>query len=290
MGVGGVASARGGIVQRSDGPGGHDHAKHEGAKAPKGQAGAGVAALGGGGSIASALAQLTSAVAALTSALGVAGGGPTQVAGANGGPAGAPPVPPGGGDGAAAGCTCSSSGSGAEGASGAKGAKGAPEAKPAKDDKPRGTPKAQEQAGGGQDASKYASPKSASGSPQKLAGETSHANLQPKALQVLSAAHAAGLKLISGHRPGDDGGHGNGTAVDVANVPGGSKQGSPEMQQFAEAMRAAGKAGDPTVGYVIYQQKIASARDNWEWRPMEDRGSNTANHFDHVHVSTDPGR
>jgi hypothetical protein len=107
---------------------------------------------------------------------------------------------------------------------------------------------------------------------------------------VLSAAHAAGLKLISGARPGESQGHGDGSAVDVSNVPGGSKQESAEMEQFAEAMRAAGKAGDPTIGYVIYRQRIASARDGWAWRPMEDRGSNTQNHFDHVHVSTDPNR
>lgn len=125
---------------------------------------------------------------------------------------------------------------------------------------------------------------------RKLPGESSHAGLTPKAQGILGSAQAAGLKLISGLRAGEKLGHGNGSAVDVSNVPGNSRSGSPEMRAFAESVRAAGKAGDPDVGYVIYQQKIASARDGWAWRPMEDRGSNTANHFDHVHVSTDPNR
>jgi hypothetical protein len=41
------------------------------------------------------------------------------------------------------------------------------------------------------------------------------------------------------------------------------------------------------VSYVIYSQKIWSVERSGEgWRPMEDRGSTTANHYDHVHVTT----
>lgn len=41
------------------------------------------------------------------------------------------------------------------------------------------------------------------------------------------------------------------------------------------------------VSYVIYSQNIWSVERGGEgWRPMEDRGSTTANHYDHVHVST----
>lgn len=39
--------------------------------------------------------------------------------------------------------------------------------------------------------------------------------------------------------------------------------------------------------YVIWRQRINSF-DGRGWRPMEDRGSPTANHMDHVHVSFDP--
>ena len=40
------------------------------------------------------------------------------------------------------------------------------------------------------------------------------------------------------------------------------------------------------VSYVIYSQNIWSVERGGEgWRPMENRGSTTANHYDHVHVS-----
>ncbi len=41
------------------------------------------------------------------------------------------------------------------------------------------------------------------------------------------------------------------------------------------------------VSYVIYSQHIWSVERGGEgWRPMSDRGSVTANHYDHVHVTT----
>ena len=39
------------------------------------------------------------------------------------------------------------------------------------------------------------------------------------------------------------------------------------------------------IEYVIYRQRINFGQG---WEPMEDRGSITQNHFDHVHVSFDP--
>ena len=41
------------------------------------------------------------------------------------------------------------------------------------------------------------------------------------------------------------------------------------------------------VKYVIWRQRINFGDG---WKPMEDRGGATANHFDHVHVSFDRGR
>lgn len=38
-----------------------------------------------------------------------------------------------------------------------------------------------------------------------------------------------------------------------------------------------------SVKYVIWRQRIAYPGGGW--KPMEDRGSATANHFDHVHIS-----
>lgn len=43
------------------------------------------------------------------------------------------------------------------------------------------------------------------------------------------------------------------------------------------------------VTYVIWRQRLWSAgRADEGWRPMADRGSPTANHYDHVHVSFAP--
>ena len=43
--------------------------------------------------------------------------------------------------------------------------------------------------------------------------------------------------------------------------------------------------GEHNVKYVIWRQRIASASTGWKWKKMEDRGSSTANHMDHPHVS-----
>ena len=46
-------------------------------------------------------------------------------------------------------------------------------------------------------------------------------------------------------------------------------------------------AGALGVSEVIYAQRIWTVERSGEgWRPMEDRGSTTANHYDHVHVTT----
>ena len=42
-------------------------------------------------------------------------------------------------------------------------------------------------------------------------------------------------------------------------------------------------AQDFAVSYVIWEQQIAE-QPKFEWQPMEDRGSPTQNHFDHVHA------
>ncbi|MCZ2838965.1 hypothetical protein O2V61_16200, partial [Modestobacter sp. VKM Ac-2985] len=42
------------------------------------------------------------------------------------------------------------------------------------------------------------------------------------------------------------------------------------------------------VDYIIWQQRILSS-PNGSWKPMADRGSVTANHFDHPHVNYQAG-
>jgi uncharacterized protein YraI len=75
-----------------------------------------------------------------------------------------------------------------------------------------------------------------------------------------------------------DGEHAQGLAVDIM-VSG------DRGWQVAEFVRS--HYSDLGVSYIIYSQRIWSVERSGEgWRGMEDRGSATANHYDHVHVTT----
>ncbi len=75
-----------------------------------------------------------------------------------------------------------------------------------------------------------------------------------------------------------DGEHAQGIAVDI--MTSGAR--GWEIAEFVRANYAA-----LGVSYVIYSQKIWSVERSGEgWRGMPDRGSTTANHYDHVHVTT----
>ena len=77
---------------------------------------------------------------------------------------------------------------------------------------------------------------------------------------------------------GGGGDHALGRAVDI--MVSGSRG-----QQVADFVRA--NASALGVSYVIYAQQIWSVERGGEgWRGMSSRGSTTANHYDHVHVST----
>lgn len=83
---------------------------------------------------------------------------------------------------------------------------------------------------------------------------------------------------VYGTLRGGGGDHPLGKAVDI--MVSGS-----EGWEVAEFVRA--NAAALGVSYVIYSQKIWSVERSGEgWRGMENRGSVTANHYDHVHVST----
>jgi len=82
---------------------------------------------------------------------------------------------------------------------------------------------------------------------------------------------------VYGTLRGGGGDHPRGRAVDIM-ISG------PEGWKIAEFVRANYAALG--VSYVIYSQKIWSVERSGEgWRGMPNRGSVTANHFDHVHVS-----
>ena len=88
-----------------------------------------------------------------------------------------------------------------------------------------------------------------------------------------------GITNIGGYRPGDPGDHGSGLALDVM-VLGNSSLGD------SVAAWAVANMGSLNVSYVIWQQRINMGGG---WSGMEDRGSITANHYDHVHISLHPG-
>jgi hypothetical protein len=74
--------------------------------------------------------------------------------------------------------------------------------------------------------------------------------------------------------PGSD--HNSGNAVDIM-ITGATGD------RIAEYLIA--NRDKLNVKYVIWEQKIYASYTGWSGRPMEDRGSVTANHYDHVHVS-----
>ena len=53
------------------------------------------------------------------------------------------------------------------------------------------------------------------------------------------------------------------------------------MPDIANQIRLAAKAGDKRIAYLIFQNRIASSRLGWRWRPY--KGSNP--HNLHLHVS-----
>ncbi len=84
-----------------------------------------------------------------------------------------------------------------------------------------------------------------------------------------------GIMDIGGYRSGADAqDHGLGLAIDVM-----TSNGQP-IAEFAQ--QNADRLG---VTYVIWNQAIWDSRDGKGWVGMEDRGSPTANHKDHVHIS-----
>ncbi|PRY01618.1 coiled-coil domain-containing protein [Allonocardiopsis opalescens] len=88
-------------------------------------------------------------------------------------------------------------------------------------------------------------------------------------------------------RPGDPGEHGSGRACDFMMSSGGAMP-SAENTALGDEIAAylQNNASSLGVMYVIWQQRIWDARNPGAgWRGMEDRGSVTQNHYDHVHVS-----
>ncbi|MGJ7439705.1 SH3 domain-containing protein [Aquipuribacter sp. MA13-6] len=95
--------------------------------------------------------------------------------------------------------------------------------------------------------------------------------------RAVCAEYGGSVSGFGGYRPGDGGDHGSGRAVDIMV----SGEAGWEISRFLQA-----RAGELGISYLIYEQQYwpaGSSAGAWEY--MEDRGSATANHYDHVHVS-----
>jgi len=92
---------------------------------------------------------------------------------------------------------------------------------------------------------------------------------------------------IGCYRPGGDGEHPLGRACDFMLSSGGVMPAAASIQKgYDIAAWAQANASRLGIMYIIYRQRIWDARmASSGWVPMEDRGSITANHYDHVHIS-----
>ena len=108
-------------------------------------------------------------------------------------------------------------------------------------------------------------------------GSSVESGLQPDTVKLYRAVCAA-FPAVSGWggRSGS-GDHGTGRALDI--MSSGSL-----CAAIADYVRS--RAASFGVSEVIFAQRIwTPLRGSEGWRAMEDRGSGTANHYDHVHVS-----
>ena len=109
-------------------------------------------------------------------------------------------------------------------------------------------------------------------------------HLQPQAEAFRQEIAAKfGITNIGGYRAGDPDDHGKGLAVDVM-VPTSSQLGDQVAQYAIDNMDRAG------ISYVSWKQQFYMPVDNIygpanTWNQMPDRGGDTANHYDHVHIS-----
>ena len=108
-----------------------------------------------------------------------------------------------------------------------------------------------------------------------------NAGLQEKAASYKEKVGAKfGVEDYSLHRAGDPGDHGQGLAVDFMTY-------DDRAKGDAIAEYSINNMDESDINYVIWEQQIYGDL-NRKWEPMEDRGSVTANHYDHVHVSFNP--
>lgn len=124
-----------------------------------------------------------------------------------------------------------------------------------------------------------------------VATNTSY-NLGPVKPQLTQLVNVLGpmfdIKTVGGYRDSatDPNGHPAGLAADFM-VPL-TSAGRAQGQALADYAKQ--HASELGVDYIIWYQQIwSTSRAGEGWRPMEDRGSATENHRDHVHINVKPG-
>jgi len=109
------------------------------------------------------------------------------------------------------------------------------------------------------------------------AGLSNVGGMTPNAIAVINAVKKQFPAVdgpFGGYRAGDPGDHGTGHAVDIMCS-------TAEGNEIASFLQA--NAATLNIKYLIWRQRIWYPGGSW--KGMEDRGSATANHYDHVHVS-----
>lgn len=121
----------------------------------------------------------------------------------------------------------------------------------------------------------------------RAAANPANQGLQPKAAKYKEeVADKFGVTNFSLYRPGSNDDHGKGLAVDFV-VNDNTELGD----QIANYATSDMESND--INYVIWKQRFYANYDSYygpanTWNLMPDRGGDTANHYDHVHVSFNP--
>ena len=121
----------------------------------------------------------------------------------------------------------------------------------------------------------------------RAAANPANQGLQPKAAEYKEeVADKFGVTNFSLYRPGSNDDHGKGLAVDFV-VNDNTELGD----QIANYATSDMESND--INYVIWKQRFYANYDSYygpanTWNLMPDRGGDTANHYDHVHVSFNP--
>lgn len=112
-------------------------------------------------------------------------------------------------------------------------------------------------------------------------GSAVERGLRPDTIKIYRQAcvRFPGIKSYGGVRADSMRFHPTGRALDMMLTPGKDSAMGWEIASFLVA-----NASTFNVDHIIFEQKIWTP-SNPTWRPMANRGSTTANHYDHVHVA-----